>query len=297
MNKKHSIQIKYILREYYPFMILIVPGILLSLFFIFIPVIYAVYLSFFKLETIASPLKYVALSNYLKILSLPVFWSDLLNGTIFAVGSVSCQVILGIIIALILDQQFRGRSVFRAVSVVPYVIPTVVVAFTWRWMLDEQIGIINIMIRAIGLNPITWFETESAAMFSAIMVSVWTWTPFVTLSFLAGLQSVPRELHEAATVDGANAMHRFFFITLPILKPIVTIVVLLRSIWMFNKFDIIWMLTEGGPLYGTEHLPILAYKRAFKMFEVGEGAAVATISFIILTGFIYYYMKKVRIDE
>jgi len=286
-----------LLREYFPFFILITPGILLAFVFIFVPVFYALALSFFKLDTITTPMKFVGLQNYIKILSQEIFWNDFLNGLLYAGLSVFFQVVIGVLIALVLDRRFKFRSLFRAASIVPYVIPTVVAAFTWRWMLDEHIGIVNEIFKILGWTPITWFETRFSSMFSSVLVSVWIWTPFVTLSFLAGLQNMPNELHEAARVDGANALQRFFLITLPFLKPILIIIILLRSIWMFNKFDIIWVLTQGGPLYGTEHLPILSYKKAFIMFEVGEGAAISAINFFVLMIIMYFYLKRFKIDE
>lgn len=285
------------LREYFPFFLLIFPGVVITILFVFIPVLYSVLLSFFKLETILATPKFVGIENYKSILSDFMFWSALKNGIIYAVSSVSIQIIIGVAIALVLDKNFKFRSLIRGISVVPYVIPTVVVAFTWSWILDGNIGIVNKFLKELGFASVTWFETPFTAMFSIIMVSVWTWTPFVTLCFLAGLQSVPLELYEAARIDGANAVQRFFLITVPVLKPVIIVIILLRAVWMFNKFDIVWLLTEGGPLHSTEHLPALSYIKAFKMFDVGEGAAVATVNFLILIVFIIFYLKRVDVNE
>jgi multiple sugar transport system permease protein len=284
-------------REYWPFFLLIIPVLIVTVLFIFVPVIYAVTLSFFKMETIVSPGKFVGIGNYREIFSDPLFWNALKNGVIYAISTVALQLIIGIGIALILDQNFKGRNYFRGLAIVPYVIPTVVASFTWLWILDPNVGIVNKVIKGLGLGTVTWFETPLTAMFSTVLVSVWIWTPFVTLTFLAGLQGIDQELHEAARVDGATWTQRFLFITLPLLKPILVIIVLLRTIWMFNKFDIIWLLTQGGPLHATEHLPVLAYLRAFRMFEVGNGAGIATVSFLLLIVLIFIYLKRVNIDE
>jgi multiple sugar transport system permease protein len=284
-------------REYWPFFLLIIPVLIITVAFIFVPVIYAVTLSFFKMETIVSPGKFVGIGNYREIFSDPLFWNALKNGVIYAISTVALQLIIGIGIALILDQNFKGRNYFRGLAIVPYVIPTVVASFTWLWILDPNVGIVNKVIKGLGLGTVTWFETPLTAMFSTVLVSVWIWTPFVTLTFLAGLQGIDQELHEAARVDGATWTQRFLFITLPLLKPILVIIVLLRTSWMFNKFDIIWLLTQGGPLHATEHLPVLAYLRAFRMFEVGNGAGIATVSFLLLIVLIFIYLKRVNIDE
>ncbi len=286
-----------ILQEYWPFLLLILPGIVVTVLFIFVPVLYAVVLSFFKMDTILSPGTFVGLRNYGDIFVDPLFWNALKNGGVYALSTVLLQLIVGIGIALILDHSFRGRNFFRGLAIVPYVIPTVVASFTWLWILDANVGIVNKTLKLVGIRSVTWFETPFTAMFSTILVSVWIWTPFVTLSFLAGLQGIGHELHEAARVDGATWAQRFLFITLPLLKPILVVIILLRSIWMFNKFDIVWLLTQGGPLHATEHLPVLSYVRAFPMFAVGNGAAIATVNFMLLTGLIFIYLRKFKIEE
>ena len=149
----------------------------------------------------------------------------------------------------------------------------------------------------MGLPPINWFESPGAAMLSVILVSVWMWTPFVTTCFLAALQTVPTSLYEAAKVDGTTAVQRFFHITLPMLKPILTVVVLLRAIWMFNKFDVIWLLTKGGPVGATENLAILSYRHAFSLYDIGGGAAIATISFAILSVAVFFYFRIFPLED
>tara|TARA_B110000116_G_C16672200_1_gene506776 strand:- start:476 stop:979 length:504 start_codon:yes stop_codon:yes gene_type:complete len=165
-------------------------------------------------------------------------------------------------------------------------------------MLDDHIGILTVLLENLGFEEAaTWANSPFWSMVLVIFVSVWLWTPFVTVCFLAGLQSVPEEMYEAAKVDGANAWLRFWHITLPQLRSVLIVVLLLRAIWMFNKFDIVWLLTGGGPMRGTEHLPILAYRKAFDAFEVGIGAAISTISFLILSVAILVFFWKFPIDE
>ena len=226
-------------------------GMAVTLALIVAPVVYAISLSFYRLDSFVGTPQWVGLGNYIAVLSLPEFWSALINGLIYSFGSIVLQLVLGIGFALVLNEVFPGRNFVRGLSILPYLLPTVVVVLTFKWMVDGSIGIITAGIAALGLPPVNWFESPGAAMTSVIFVSVWMWTPFVTTCFLAALQTVPASLYEAARVDGTTAVQRFFHITLPMLKPILTVVVLLRAIWMFNKFDVIWLLTKGGPVGST----------------------------------------------
>jgi multiple sugar transport system permease protein len=206
-------------------------------------------------------------------------------------------VVLGVLFALLLDQPFPGRPVVRGITVLPYLLPTVVVTVIFQWLLDGGLGLFTVWAEHIGLGRPAWFENPTSAMLILIVVSVWTWTPFVTVCFLAAMQTVPKSLYEAARVDGASAWMRFWHITIPMLAPMLTVTVLLRSIWMFNKFDVVWLLTKGGPLSATEHLPVLAYRRAFSQFDVGGGATVATLSFLVLTVLIAVYFHYFPLEE
>ena len=266
-------------------------GMAVTLALIVAPVVYAISLSFYRLDSFVGTPQWVGLGNYIAVLSLPEFWSALINGLIYSFGSIVLQLVLGIGFALVLNEVFPGRNFVRGLSILPYLLPTVVVVLTFKWMVDGSIGIITAGIAALGLPPVNWFESPGAAMTSVIFVSVWMWTPFVTTCFLAALQTVPASLYEAARVDGTTAVQRFFHITLPMLKPILTVVVLLRAIWMFNKFDVIWLLTRCGPVGATEHLAILSYRHAFSLFDIGGGAAIATISFLILSAVVFVYFR------
>jgi multiple sugar transport system permease protein len=171
------------------------------------------------------------------------------------------------------------------------------VVYIWKWVLDVNHGLVNACLSRLGFDVIEWFGTPSMAWMSVIFVSVWHWTPFVTITFLAALQTVSDDLYDAAAVDGATGWQRLLYVTLPVLKPVLVVIIMLRSIFMFNKFDIVWLLTQGGPLTATEHLPILAYQRTFAMFDIGGGAAVATSIFIFLTLLIWVYFKLFPLEE
>jgi multiple sugar transport system permease protein len=265
--------------------------------FVLVPVANALWLSLHSASSFVERPRWVGLANYTRTLADPAFFNALGNGLIYAGFSIVLQVLLGLGFAMVLDIAFPFRRVVRALAVLPYLLPTVVVALTFQWLTDGANGLITIAAIELGLGTIPWFEHPATAMGTVVLASVWLWTPFVTICVLAGLQGIPLALYEAARVDGAGAVARFWHITLPQLRPVLTVVVLLRAIWMFNKFDIIWLLTKGGPLGATEHLPILAYKRAFSLFDVGGGAAVATLSFLILTALVMLYFRLFPLEE
>ena len=264
-------------------------GALATLILIVGPALYAISLSFYEQQSLTSDPVWVGFANYARVLASGEFWNALWNGFVYAMAAIVLQVVLGIGFALLLHQPFYGRSLLRGLAFLPYLLPTVVAVLTFKWMIDGSLGIVTIVLDTLGLPPIYWFETESAAMVSVILVSVWLWTPFVTTTFLAGLQTVPVQLYEAARVDGAGPVRRFFHVSLPALRPILIVIILLRGVWMFNKFDIIWLTTGGGPLGATEHLPVLAYRQAFTLFDLGSGAAIATLSFLVLLVIVTLY--------
>ena len=240
---------------------------------------------------------WVGFAKYAKVLASAEFWNALWNGFVYAGLAIVLQVVLGIGFALLLNQNFIGRSLLRGLTFLPYLLPTVVAVLVFKWMVDGSLGIITVLMDDLGLPPIYWFETETASMTSVILISVWLWTPFVTTTFLAGLQTVPTQLYEAARVDGAGPVRRFFHVTLPSLRPILTVIILLRGVWMFNKFDVIWLTTGGGPLGATEHLPVLSYREAFALYDIGSGAAIATLSFFVLMVAVAIYFRVFPMEE
>lgn len=271
-------------------------GLALTAAVVIYPALYAIELSFQKAESFISAPEWVGFANYARVLADPDFWNALQRGVVFAGSAIFLQVVLGIGFAMLLDAAIPFRRVVRGIAILPYLLPTLIVALIMRWMLNDPIGVVTVAVDGLGFGIVDWFGTPTRAMAIVIAVSVWIWTPFVTVAFLAGLQSVPETLYEAAKVDGANAWQRFWHITIPQLSPVLTVVVLLRAIWMFNKFDIIWLLTGGGPLQATEHLPILAYRKAFQSYDVGMGATVSTISFLILTVAVLIYFRLFPLD-
>jgi multiple sugar transport system permease protein len=272
-------------------------GLALTALFVGGPVLNALWLSLHQGSSFIAEPTFVGLANYGRVLVDPEFWQAMGNGLFYALTSIGLQVVLGIAFALVLNQAFPAQRLVRGLATLPYLLPTVVVALTFQWLSDGSVGLITVLMRDLGFGTIPWFEQPWTARMSVVLASVWLWTPFVTICVLAGLQNIPPSLYEAARVDGAGSVALFWHVTLPQLKPVLTVVILLRGIWMFNKFDIIWLLTKGGPLGATEHLPVLAYKRAFSLFDVGGGAAVATLSFLMLAVVISIYLRLFPLEE
>jgi multiple sugar transport system permease protein len=220
-------------------------------------------------------------------------------GTVYSVSTIFFQIIIGILAALIVNEAFKGRNFVRGVILFPYVIPTVVAIILWKWLLNDQFGLVNYLLVAVGIieNPLSWMGKDHI-MTSLILISIWEFFPFVVLSVLARMQTIPPVLYSAAKVDGAGPIRRFIHVTLPQLRNVLFVVILLRSIWMFTKFDTVWLLTQGG---GADKyirtLPVYAYMRTFMYYQAGLGSALAVIMFLILVAATMIYFKMFRREE
>jgi multiple sugar transport system permease protein len=279
--------------------ILITPSVFLICALLVYPVLYGVWLSFFKKHSFFPDQRFVGLANYLYLLRDSEFWMSLWYGTYYSVSTIVLQIVVGLIAALILNEAFRGRNIVRGVVLFPYMIPTVVAIILWKWLLNNQFGLVNYLLLAVGIidDPLSWMGKDHI-MTSLIIISVWEFFPFVVLSVLARLQTIPPVLYEAAKVDGAGAWSRFIHVTLPQLRNVLFVVILLRSIWMFTKFDTVWLLTQGG---GAEKyirtLPVFAYMRTFMYYQAGLGSTLAVIMFGILIASTTIYFKMFRREE
>jgi multiple sugar transport system permease protein len=271
----------------------VTPALLLIAALILYPVGYALWLSFFEKHSFFPAQRWVGLGNYREILGDAEFWDSVRRGVIYAGGTTVLQIVLGVAAALVLHQAFRGRTLARALVLFPYVIPTIVAVIVWRWLLNETYGLVDHLLLRGGLvrEPIVWLGVDHV-MTSLIAVSVWQFAPFVVVSVLARLQTIPPALYEAARVDGASAWARFRHVTLPELRAVLFVVVLLRSIWMFTKFDTVWLWGEGaGAGREIRTLPIYAYMRTFTYYQAGFGAALAIVMFVLLMAATLVYFR------
>ena len=257
--------------------LLVSPIVLLVLALVAYPFAYAIYLSMTR-KYVGLPPVFVGLENYIRLSGDGFFQRAVQNSFIFTFGSVGFKLVLGMVMALVLNSKIRFRSFWTGVLLIPWVAPTVVSALNFLWIFDYSLGVLNyLLVRVFHILPqgIGWLSEPGTAMGSVIAVNIWRGFPFFGISFLAGLKAIPAELYEAAAVDGAGALQRFAHVTLPGLKNIVIIVVLLSTIWTFNDFAIVYILTKGGPGGATQVLPVFTYEMAFGAQRLGEAIAVA----------------------
>jgi multiple sugar transport system permease protein len=271
--------------------------VLLALFNLY-PLGYSMWLSLHDRHLFSRTATFVGLDNFVALGRSPDFWAALANGVVFSLASVSLQLLSGVLTGLLLHQRFHGRALVRGVVLFPFVVPTIVAVLIWKWMLNDIYGIVNLWLVRLGLieGPVLWLASPRLAMATVVIINVWLFFPFITIHVLARLQVIPLELYESARVDGAGPWQRFWHLTLPHLRSTILLVVLIRGIWMFNKFDSVWLLTEGGPLGATQTLPLLAYLRAFGQYQLGAGAAVAACIFVLLAATASWYGRMFR-DE
>jgi len=230
--------------------------------------------------------RFVGLSHYIELWHDQRFWRSLINTLYFTGVSVSLEVILGLAAALVLHQIFPARGLVRALVLTPWFIPTVVAARMWEWIYNPQFGVLNFVLIQSGFSTtgLNWLGHPLLALHAAILADVWKTTPFAALLILAGLQTIPSDLYRAARVDGAGSVKAFWYITLPLLAPMLGITLLFRTLDALRVFDIVYVLTGGGPANTTETLSIYAYRLSFQTLQFGYGAAVAVLVFILVLG-------------
>ncbi|ELY89055.1 binding-protein-dependent transporters inner membrane component [Natrialba hulunbeirensis JCM 10989] len=271
----------------------VLPVILLYLFVAVTPIAFAFYASLFEIPLLAPEWTFTGFSNYVEVLNMGSFWSALWLGGLFMVGSTVLQLLVGLWIALVLNKISYGQRFLTAVAFTAYLVPTVIVVLIALFMFDVEIGVLHIAGSNLGL----WGERTFAlgdqtwAMPLVVLIGSWKFSIFVTIFTLAQLRAIPERFYEAAKICGASRWEMFRDITLPRIMGVLLIAVLLRAIFMFNKFDIIWMLTEGGPAGATTTLPILAYRTAFLENSYGLANAMAVIMFIFLAIGAYCYFR------
>src|ERR1700722_222922 len=251
------------------------------------PVILGLWLSF-RDTTLSSPADtFIGLDNYQRLFSDSQFWNAWVHTMQFTSASTVLETSLGLMIALILAQRFLGRGLVRAAMLVPWAIPTVVTSKMFGWLFDGQNGVVNYLLRSVGLiqENVNWYGSPDLALWTIVIADVWKTTPFMALLLLAGLQTIPHSLSEAALIDGANSWQRFWSVRLPLLAPTLLIAAMFRSLDAFRIFDLVYVLTGGGPADSTEVLSTLTYKNLFSALLVGYGSSLSTIMFITETLF------------
>ncbi len=264
------------------------------------PVLNSAWMSFRDTSLIFHTDNFVGLENYTTIFSEGKFWHAWLNTLGFTVASTLLETLIGLVMALVLFESFSGRGWVRASMLVPWAIPTVVTSKMFAWIFDGQNGIMNYLLKATGIvhQNINWYGSIDHAMQTIILADVWKTTPFMALLLLAGLQTIPRSLSEAAAIDGASSWQYFWMVRLPLLLPTLMIAAMFRALDAFRIFDLVYVLTGGGPADSTEVLSTLTYKTLFSALQFGPGSAFATSMFLtemlIAMGFALVVMRRLR---
>jgi multiple sugar transport system permease protein len=273
--------------------LLLLPSAVMIFTLIALPLAQAFYFSFTNRSTLGGTYSFVGLENYLSLFQRPDFPEALRNSVVWTTGNIILDMSLGLLVAIVLHCRFRFRGLARALVLFPYLIPTIVAVLVWRFMLHGLLGIINYWLMDLHIvsAPVSWFGNSNRAMMSVILVGVWKLFPFVVISLLGILQSIPTEVYAAAKVDGANPVQEFWYITVPSIMPVFVITALLRTIWTWDNFDIIYLLTGGGPVTATTTLPIFVYKEAFRQFRMGRAAAISVVTFCIMLVLIILYLR------
>jgi len=274
---------------------LTIPALLVIFLIAFFPIFQAIWLSFHKIQLqfpqLGTP--FVGLGNYQELFKEPRFWNAIKNTFVFASCTVILEFIFGLILALLLNKSFMGRGILRTALLIPWAFTTVVSALMWQFIYNDQFGILNSILMKLHIikQPIIWLGTTKLAMISAIIADVWKTTPFMALLLLAGLQVIPREMYEAALIDGASAWQTFLRVTLPLLKPTILVALLFRTLDAVRVFDLIFVLTQGGPGNSTEVLSYLTYIKLFREFDFGVGSALSVITFLCIMGISMFFIK------
>lgn len=279
---------------------MITPSLLVVFALSIYPLIYTLILSLSKYNLIKPKNNgFVGLAQYIEVLTDMKFWHAMRVTGYFVVVSLPVQFIFGMLIALLLNQNFKGRGFLRAIMLMPWAVPNIVNSNLWNWIFNTNYGVLNRLLMQFGIieTPIIWMGNATLAMNMLIIADSWRMLPFYAIMLLAGMQSIPVSMYEAGVIDGANAWKRFFHLTLPSLKSIILSVLIMRTTQLFKVFDIIYMMTKGGPADGTKAISFYIYETAFSSLNFGYAASLATIVALITMFIAVFYMRTIKIEE
>ncbi|NOZ27047.1 MAG: sugar ABC transporter permease [Chloroflexi bacterium] len=275
--------------------LLVLPSFLIVFVTLVYPLVYSIYITFHDMNVTRPAIgpQFVGFDNYVEVLQNKEFWQALLRTAYFVLYDIFVGMPLGLAIALLLNQRFAGRGIVRALILIPYVLPGTVNGLLWKWIYNSDYGSLNALLQQLGLiqEYIPWLSRPTLALHMLILANLWQGTPFAILLYLAGLQTIPRDLYEAATVDGASAWQSFRNITLPLLTPITLVMAVLKTIATFKIFDIVYVLTGGGPANSTQVVSYYIFINSFKFLNIGLGAAMSYVLTLIILGLVIIYYR------
>jgi multiple sugar transport system permease protein len=261
------------------------------------PILKAMHMSLYH-HVLIKPKEYgfIGLGNYARLLQDQVFWLSLWNSFVWVFGSVTFQFLGGFAAALLLHQGFRGRAVLRTLTLLPWIIPGVVVALIWEFIYQPNYGLLNDVLIRLGwmTERVAWLSSPALAMPAVIVANIWRGVPFFAIMLLAGLQAIPTELYEAARVDGASVGQRFVYITLPMLRPIIVVATATRIVWTFNYADLIFVMTSGGPANATQITSTYTLMQAYSNLDFGYAATLSVALLLIMLAFTTLYLRLTR---
>lgn len=272
------------------------PAVIVLLLLMVFPVAYTVYLSLTKWSptSVGTP-DFIGLKNYLDLILDDERFRNALWRTIwFTVVAVGIQCVLGVGLALIFNREFAGRGVFRTIFLMPMVATPVAIALVWMFILDINNGVLNYFLNMIAGTKVAWLSDRGIVLWSMILVDTWQWTPFIMLISLAGLSALPTEPYEAAMIDGASPVQLFWYLTLPMLRPTLMVALMFRSIDALKTFDIIYVITQGGPAYASETLNLYGYSQGFLYFNMGYASALLVLYFMLVLGVSFLFIRLRR---
>lgn len=282
-------------RKWYQPYLWLLPSVILMVCVVFMPIVWTFRMAFSKITKSGVIKGFIGLKNFSSVLSNSTFYKVLGNTAIWVVAVVGISTILGLILALIMNKEFRGRKFARTVLLFPWATALVITAAIWKYILDYNYGSLNALLISLGLskNGVNWLLTPVSSFFWIVVIGIFVTVPFITFTLLSGLQSISNDYYEAASIDGASAWMKLTRITIPLLKPALNVSTVLNVIYVFNSFPIIWTITRGDPAYKTDNLVTYLYKMAFYTNKKGDAAAISVIGFVILLVFALIYMKTV----
>lgn len=271
------------------------PAVAVLFLIIVLPIAFNLYLTFTKWTVGLGQPQFIGFDNFVEAFGDERVWNGVRVMIYFSGASLALELGLGLLIAIYFNRAFRGSEAVQAIYIIPFAATPVAVALIWRIMLNPDIGVINYMLRSVGLPPGLWVSNEHMVIPTLVMVDVWKWTPMITLIVLAGLKSLPPDPYEAARIDGANPLQIFWYITLPLIRPVLVAALMLRSLDNLKEFDLIYTITQGGPGIASETLYLYSYNVSFGYFKAGYGSALMVVVFLVVLVF-NVLMNRLRRD-
>lgn len=295
MRKKFQLSSKWqrALTAYW----MIIPALILYVVLVIYPMFKGLYISFHRWDGL-SEMKWIGLDNYRFVFADKIFWQAIKNSFVFAIGVTLVKNILGLFLALVVNQELRGRTFFRAAAFMPVTFAFVVIGVLWSWIYNPTFGLINNLMQALGLGSLIqgWLSNPKIALFSVMVVDIWKWTGFHMVLFLAGLQGISKEYYEAAEIDGAGMFRKFFHITVPLLGQVTAVSVIMSMVGAFvGNYDVVYVMTGGGPFHSTEVALTWIVNTTFRYAQVGKANAMSMILFVFVAIFglaQFYFMTR-----